>query len=79
MPDAHSATSESASKLNYIEKMILARASTDSFVPDELLEYPEIREYSNAFELLTVCTMLSYDGYLINMGGGRFRKSIKPL
>ncbi|MCR4961112.1 MAG: DNA-processing protein DprA [Lachnospiraceae bacterium] len=77
MPEAHTAASESASKLNYIEKLILARASTDSFVPDELLEYPEIREYSNAFELLTVCTMLSYDGYLVNMGGGRFRKSVK--
>ena len=64
-------------KLSYMEETILRLITEDSFVPEDLLSFEAMQSYGNAYEILTACMVLSYAGFLVNMGGGRFRISKK--
>lgn len=62
-------------KMSFLEMLIIKNVSEDSFMPEELLRCEDMKQYTDAYQLLTACMNLSYEGFLINMGGGRFRLS----
>lgn len=66
---------ENIEKLSFLEQTLIRNVSEDSFTPEEILEQKDMKQYANSYQILTACMTLSYSGYLVNMGGGRFRLS----